>query len=147
MHEERDALRVRNEQLENKLQALEVSTDDLRAQNFEKSDSYKADARAQTEFDLKKAKSRLADQKDELELLRKQVEGRAEFKDFNVHIANLKKRAGEREAELGQRVDHLLALKQQADRDLAEAQQKEKDLRADLDKTLSKEKLAELVKD
>jgi len=129
------------------LHGYEVTVDELRENEFQKSDVFKADEADQVRRDLKRANSKLLESKEELELLRKQLEGKAEFKDFNRHIENLKKRAADREAELTTYGAHVLELKQQSDKDLASALQDNKKLRDDFDKTLSKEKLAELIKD
>jgi len=135
------------EQLEHKVRGYEVAVDELRENEFKHSDSFKSDEAEQLRRDLKRANNRLSEDKAELDLLRKQVEGKAEFKDFNKHIDNLKKRAAEREDELTKHGAYVLGLKQQSDKELAAALQENKKLREDFDKTLSKEKLAELIKD
>ena len=92
MHEERDALRLKVEMQDGKVNVLQKELDELRREIIQKSPSYKEGQLRQLELELAELKIKCAEQAEELALLRKQTQGAAEFKDFNAFIASSKKR-------------------------------------------------------
>merc|ERR1712224_379603 len=83
----------------------------------------------------------------EIEFLKKQVAGDASTKDTREFIDKLKESNKKRVDELEKLVDQLLKDKSKLNKEMSELTNRNKKLKADFDKTLSKEKLQELIKD
>jgi len=83
----------------------------------------------------------------EIAFLKKQLSGDATAQDTAAFVDRLKAAHAKKTDALEKLVAQLRAEAQRKDREIADLVKDNKRLRADFDKTLSKEKLAELVKD
>merc|ERR1711904_338015 len=83
----------------------------------------------------------------EIDYLKKQVSGDATTKDSIEFIDKLKESNKKGVEELEKLVDQLMKEKSKLNKENADLTNRNKKLKADFDKTLSKEKLQELIKD
>ena len=84
---------------------------------------------------------------EEVNYLKKQVSGTATASDTQEFITKLKESHKKRTDELQSMIDKLNKEKQSKDKEIDELRKKNKQLRSDLDKTLNKETLKELIAD
>merc|ERR1712096_282331 len=83
----------------------------------------------------------------EIDKLKKQVSGDASTKDTREFIDKLKETNKKKTDELEKLVDQLMRDKSKLHKENSELTNRNKKLKSDIDKTLSKEKLTELIKD
>merc|ERR1711904_174484 len=83
----------------------------------------------------------------EIDYLKKQVSGDATTKDSIEFIDKLKESNKKGVEELEKLVDQLMKEKSKLNKEIVDLTNRNKKLKADFDKTLSKEKLQELIKD
>merc|ERR1712025_784614 len=107
------------------------------------------DSSLQDKIDLMNKEQELmkSEYESEIEFLKKQVAGDASTKDTREFIDKLKESNKKRVDELEKLVDQLLKDKSKLNKENIELTNRNKKLKADFDKTLSKEKLQELIKD
>merc|ERR1712025_1415440 len=104
------------------------------------------DSSLQDKIDLMNKEQELmkSEYESEIEFLKKQVSGDASVKDTREFIDKLKESNKKRLEKL---VDQLIKDKSKLNKENAELTNRNKKLKSDFDKTLSKEKLQELIKD
>merc|ERR1711881_119084 len=147
IHEERDELLIKVDQLAEEKRELEQELDDIRKKALSGDLGY--DVTSQDKLDLlKKEQDIMKDEYEaEIDYLKKQVSGDATTKDTRVFIDKLKESNKKRVEELEKLVDQLMKEKSKLNKENADLTNRNKKLKADFDKTLSKEKLQELIKD
>jgi hypothetical protein len=147
IHEERDELLIKVDQLTEEKRELEQELDELRMKGYK--DSTTGDSSLQDKIDLLQKEQELMkdEYESEIEYLKKQVSGDASAKDTREFIDKLKETNKKRVDELEKLVDQLMRDKSKLHKENAELTNRNKKLKADFDKTLSKEKLQELIKD
>merc|ERR1711881_326853 len=144
---ERDELLVKVDQLTEEKRELEQELDEYRLKRYK--DSTTGDSSLQDKIDLMNKEHELMkdEYESEIEFLKKQVAGDASTKDTREFIDKLKESNKKRVDELEKLVDQLLKDKSKLNKENSELTNRNKKLKADFDKTLSKEKLQELIKD
>merc|ERR1711981_695502 len=147
IHEERDELLVKVDQLTEEKRELEQELDEYRLKGYK--DSTTGDSSLQDKIDLMNKEQELmkSEYESEIEFLKKQVAGDASTKDTREFIDKLKESNKKRVGELEKLVDQLLKDKSKLNKENVELTNRNKKLKEDFDKTLSKEKLQELIKD
>merc|ERR1712224_613691 len=135
------------DQLTEEKRELEKELDEFRLKGYK--DSTISDSSLQDTIDLMKKEQELmkSEYESEIDFLKKQVSGDASVKDTREFIDKLKESNKKRVEELEKLVDQLIKDKSKLNKENAELTNRNKKLKSDFDKTLSKEKLQELIKD
>merc|ERR1712124_194978 len=143
LHEERDELLVKVDQLTEEKRELEKELDEFRLKGYK--DSTVSDSSLQDTIDLMKKEQELmkSEYESEIDFLKKQASGDASVKDTREFIDKLKESNKKRVEELEKLVDQLIKDKSKLNKENAELTNRNKKLKSDFDKTLSKEKLQE----